>query len=199
VSGDKAASAVRLAGELSGMEGAQAWQVYLGYGSNLFIDLGGQVELPGRDKARVVGEWTLWVSVAAWRLQDAARVLVACEEPRPVIAEKITVLKGRRVTAVTVVPPAMEAVFDFDGVRLLIFPIHSETGSASAGEQNTEWVVWRPQGDIVSVCPGSGKAWTVKPSTEPARRKSAPDAPDSGQTNLQTDPAVPGPAERPVR
>lgn len=96
MSGDAAANAARLADELSGMEGAEAWQVFLGYGSNLFIDLGGQVELPGRKKTRVVGEWTLWVSLAAWRLQDAARVLVACEEPRPVIAEKITVLKGRR-------------------------------------------------------------------------------------------------------
>ena len=175
MTGDAAASAARLAGELTGMEGAQAWQVFLGHGSNLFIDLGGQVQLPGRDKARVVGEWTLWVSLAAWRLQDAARVLVACEEPRPVIAEKITVLKGRRVTAVTVVPPAMEAVFDFDGVRLLIFPIHSETGSASAGKENRQWALWRPQGDIVSVCPGSGEAWTAKPSTEPARRTRAPD------------------------
>jgi len=174
VTGDAAASAAWLAAELSGMVGAEAWQVFLGYGSNLFIDLGGQVELPGRNKARVVGEWTLWVSLAAWRLQDAARVLVACEEPRPVIAEKVMVLKGRRVTAVTVVPPAMEAVFDFDDVRLLLFPIHSETGSASAGEENRQWAVWRPRGDIVSVCPGSGKAWTVKPSTEPARRTSAP-------------------------
>lgn len=167
MSGDAAADAARLAGEVSGLEGTKAWRAWLGYGSNLFIELGAQVELPGRRGPRVAGEWTLWVSQAAWRLQDAERVLTACEEPRPVIAEKITVLRDRRVTAVTVTPPAMEAMFDFEGVRLLIFPIHSETGSASAGEEHDQWLLWRPQGDIVSVSTGSGKAWTLEPGTEP--------------------------------
>jgi hypothetical protein len=177
MSGDAAADAARLADALAAMEGAEAWQVFLGYGSNLFIDLGRQIELRGQKKTRIVGELTLWVNLAAWRLQDAARVLVACEDPRPVIADKITVLRGRRVTAVTVTPPAMEAVFDFDGVRLLVFPVHSETGSASEGRQNTQWSLWRPQGDIVSVSPGSGEAWTIKPSTARATQGHTSDGP----------------------
>jgi hypothetical protein len=101
-----------------------------------------------------------------------------------VIAEKITVLRGRRITAVTVAPPAMETVFDFDGVRLLVFPINSETGSASVGEEDTQWSLWRPQGDIVSVSPGSGETWIVEPSTQGARSGSAPDGPDTGQAHL---------------
>jgi hypothetical protein len=81
-----------------------------------------------------VGEWQLRVQLAAWRLEDAEQVLVACEDPSPVTAEKIVVLRGCRITAVTVTPPAMETVFHFDGVRLLLFPVDSGPGPVPGGQ-----------------------------------------------------------------
>jgi hypothetical protein len=56
MSGNAEAEASRLAGELTAMEGAGAWQVFIGYGSNLFIDLGGQTGVRGRKGTRLVGE-----------------------------------------------------------------------------------------------------------------------------------------------
>lgn len=176
-----AEDAARLADALAGMTGAEAWSVQLGVGSFLTIDLGEPVEdrypVRGPEKTRIVGQWELWVQVAAWRLEDMQQVLVACEDPRAVIVEKIAVLRGRRVTAVTVTPPALETVFDFDGVRLCVFPVHSAPPSASGGSVHTQWSLWRPQADIVSVRPGSGTAWIVESSKRGATKKRAPEDP----------------------
>jgi len=177
VSRSAAADAARLADALSGMTGAEAWSVWLGIGSHLTVDLGGQVEdrhtIRGQEVTSIVGEWRLWIRLAAWRLEDATQVLAGCEDPRPVIAEKIVVLRGRRVTAVTVTAPAMETVFDFDGVRLLVFPVDSGTASIP-GRLACQWSLWRPQGDIVSVTPGSGEAWTVEPSKARGTKRDSP-------------------------
>jgi hypothetical protein len=189
VSGSAAADAARLAEALAGLTGVEAWSARLGIGSHLTVDLGGRVEdrytARGREVIRVAGEWRLWVQLAAWRLEDAAQVLVGCEDPRPVIAERIAILDGRRVTAVTVMPPGLETVFDFDGVRLLVFPIHSSLG-VTPGEpgERTQWSLWRPQGDIVSVAPGSGETWTLKPSKARADNWPALDGPDAGLVDL---------------
>lgn len=159
---DAGAEAERLNGELTAMEGAEVWQVTLGYGSNLFIDLGGKVEQQIRTKTRIIGEWRLWIQLAAWRLHDPLKSIVACEDPRSAIAEKVKILQGLRFTGSTIFPPAMEGVFAFEHVTLAVFPIHSEAGAALEGKEETQWSLWVPRGDIVSVSPGSGEAWTVK-------------------------------------
>ena len=173
-----AADAVRLAEMLAGMTGVKAWSVELGIGSHLTVDLGGQMEdrytVRGREVTRLVGEWSLWIRLAAWRLEDATQVLTGCEDPRPVIAEKIAVLRGRRVRAVTVTAPALETVFDFDGIRLLTFPVNSGVASLPGEPPDAQWSLWRPQGDIVSVTPGGEEAWTIEPSKARTRSGSSP-------------------------
>jgi hypothetical protein len=150
VSGSAAADATRLADALAGMTGVEAWSVELGIGSMLTIDLGGQVEtrytVHGREATDIVGEWSLWIQLAAWRLEDAAEVLLGSEDPRPMIAEKIAVLRGRRVTAVTVTPPALETVFDFDGIRLLTFPVDSGVASLPGKPPDVQWSWTQPTG-----------------------------------------------------
>jgi hypothetical protein len=182
VSGSAAADATRLADALAGMTGVEAWSVELGIGSMLTIDLGGQVEtrytVHGREATDIVGEWSLWIQLAAWRLEDAAEVLLGSEDPRPMIAEKIAVLRGRRVTAVTVTPPALETVFDFDGIRLLTFPVDSGVASLPGKPPDVQWSLWRPQGDIVSVTPGAEEAWSVEPSKARAGKGNTLDGPD---------------------
>ena len=70
-----------------------------------------------------------------------------------------------------------EAVFDFDGIRLLVFPVNSGARSTSRKSGYTQWSLWRPQGDIVSVSPGSGEAWTVEPSKPRAAKRDTPGGP----------------------
>lgn len=131
--------AARLARELAGLVGTEVRAAELGIGSFLTIDLSGAGGLGD------IGDWWLWVQQAAWRLEDSTDVLVGSEDPRPYIAERITVLRGRRITAVTVTAPAMETVFGFDGISLLVFPVHSAL-SARTGEAYDQWLLWRPQG-----------------------------------------------------
>jgi hypothetical protein len=151
---------------------AEAWSTTLGYGSNLFVDLGERRErsymVAGQPRTREIGSWSLWVQSAAWRLEDDTRVIVACEDPRPAIAEQIPVLQGRRITAVKVIRPALETVFDFGGVRLLVFPAHSglslTTASSASPVDRVQWSLWRPHGDILTVLPDS--TWIVEPSRD---------------------------------
>ena len=150
----------------------EAWSARLGQGSNLFVDLGerrqSSYKVAGEPEPRIreIGSWSLWVQSAAWRIEDDARVIVACEDPRPTIAERVSALEGRRITAVRVIKPALETVFDFDGVRLLVFPAHSglslATGPDTVPGERAQWSLWRPQGDILTVLPDS--RWTVEPS-----------------------------------
>jgi len=178
VSGSTAAEAAQLADALAPMTGAQAWSASLGLGSMLTIDLGGQLDdrftAGGQEVTRLVGEWSLWIRLAAWRLEDSSAVLAGSEDPRPVIAEEIAVLRGRRVTGVTVTPPALETVFDFDGIRLLTFPVSSGVASVPGESAQAQWSLWRPQGDIVSVTPGAQQAWIVEPSKARARMGNGP-------------------------
>jgi hypothetical protein len=186
VSGSAATEAAQLADALAPMTGAEAWSASLGLGSMVTIDLGRQLEdrftARGQEVTRLVGEWSLWIRLAAWRLEDASQVLAGSEDPRPVIAEKIAVLRGRRVTAVTVTPPALETAFDFDGIRLLTFPVDSGVASAPGQSARVQWSLWRPQGDIVSLTPAAEKAWTVEPSNARARMRNKPDGPDLDPT-----------------
>lgn len=157
MSADASADAARLAHELGAMAGSEVWSTTLGIGSHLTVDLGAQVArrrvYGGKEHAYVVGEWRLWIQLAAWRLEDAARVLVGSEDPRSVIAEEIAVLNGRRFTAAEVRAPALETVFDFSGIRLHIFPVYSGHEAESENSGNTQWSLWRPNGDVVSVRP----------------------------------------------
>lgn len=168
VSMDASADAARLAHELAGMVGSAVWSTELGIGSHLTVDLGDRMErrleIRGKEHVSVVGEWRLWIQLAAWRVQDSADVLLGSEDPRPFIAEKIAVLRGRRVTAVEVTAPALETVFDFDGIRLLVFPVNSALSVQSETSVHPQWSLWRPQGDVVSVSPGPGRSWVTQPS-----------------------------------
>lgn len=162
--------AARLARELAGLVGTEVRAAELGIGSFLTIDLSGAGDHGGHGGHGDLsdrGDWWLWVQQAAWRLEDSTGVLLGSEDPRPYIAEQITVLRGRRITAVTVTAPAMETVFGFDGISLLVFPVHSAL-SARTGEAYDQWLLWRPQGDILSVSPGPDWAWTTEPSTRDA-------------------------------
>ena len=169
MSADASVDAAGLADALAAMAGREVWSAKLGIGSHLTVDLGDRLEqrlvFGGKERTRAIGEWRLWIQLAAWRLEDDSQVLLGSEDPRPAIAEKIAVLHGRRITAVNVTAPALETVFDFDGVKLLVFPVHSGLGSASDTSPHTQWSLWRPQGDIVSVSSGPDCGWAIEPSS----------------------------------
>jgi hypothetical protein len=180
---EASADAARLAHELAGLVGSAVWSTKLGIGSHLTVDLGDRMEqrleIRGKEYVGVVGEWRLWIQLAAWRVQGPAEVLLGSEDPRPFIAEKITVLRGRRITAVEVTAPASETVFDFGGIRLLVFPVNSALSVQPETSVHPQWSLWRPQGDVVSVGPGPGRTWVAQPSRARTVKLDPPAEPDN--------------------
>ena len=169
VSADPSVDAARLADELAGMVGSEVWSTELGIGSHLTIDMGDRIQqrktFRGKEYFHIVGEWRLWVQLAAWRLEDTANVLLGSEDSRPAIAEGISVLQGRRVTAVEVRSPGFDTLFHFGDIRLLLFSVYSALSAPPGESAPTQWSLWRPQGDIVSVELGPSGGWTTEPST----------------------------------
>ncbi|MFD9692935.1 hypothetical protein ACFXPX_20650 [Kitasatospora sp. NPDC059146] len=145
--------------------GRQAWAVRLLLGSNLAMDFGSPVEPYGNGS--VFGEWHLWVSMAAWRLEGGGRVIAGSEDPRSVLVPAVALLEDRRLMTVTIRPPALETVFEFDGIELHVFPIYSQR---DVDDPADHWMLWMPAGDILTVGPGS--TWSVETSSSRRGRRS---------------------------
>jgi len=105
----------------------------------------------------VEGELRLRVLTHGWRLESRERVIAAALDPGEELGDALGVLVGRAVSGLEIARPG--------GVRLLVFPVHSGLTSASDAAPHTQWSLWRPQGDIVSVSPGPDCGWTIEPST----------------------------------
>ncbi|WP_037606464.1 hypothetical protein [Streptacidiphilus rugosus] len=135
--------------------GRPAWNVRVGVGSNLSLEFGGPTT-PYADGV-VFGEWHLWVSMAAWRLDGANGVIAGSEDPRASLESAAQMLEGRVLTAVDVQPPGLETVFEFESLGVHVFPLFSRPQST---DPLASWMLWMPSGRILSVGPGS--SWSVE-------------------------------------
>ncbi|MFE2912275.1 hypothetical protein ACFRKE_28200 [Kitasatospora indigofera] len=124
------------------------------HGSNLAIDFG----RPNEPFVGPVlqGEWHLWIAMAAWRIERSEGVVAGSEDPRPVLEPAVGMIGGRRLTGVDIRMPSLETAFDFDGLRLLVFPVHSRRDVPDPAEH---WLLRTPAGDVVTAGPGS--EWSI--------------------------------------
>ncbi|MFC8723525.1 hypothetical protein [Kitasatospora sp. NPDC057198] len=123
--------------------GLPAWRVEHGWGS--FVDMEFGDPLPPDGRGKVYGRWHLWVMMAAWRLEDADRVLAGSEDHG--LQESLDYLEGRPLTEVLIDPGTLATVFDFDGLRLRTFPLYRT--DPDEGEYD-HWLLWLDgSGDVL--------------------------------------------------
>jgi hypothetical protein len=137
----------------------------LGVGSWIRIDFtrpGGPSDAVGESSP-----WSLWVTLASWRVDGATRVLGACEDAHDVMSRALGSLVGEELTDVSVGFPGLEAAFSFGEIDLLLFPVHSLTGSGrnpEDGVNGRHWVVSSLSESSLSegsFAAGPGSTWSV--------------------------------------
>lgn len=132
--------------------GTQAWGASLGYGSLITVEFGASI--PDKDSSRPPhGEWHLWVTYCAWRLETESEVMVGSEDTRADIQESIQQINGLPLNSVALTLPALETTFAFEGgVALRLFPVYTREAE--------HWQLWVPDGNVLTVGPGS--AWSFE-------------------------------------
>ena len=148
---------------ISPLLGQRAWNVRRTIGSNVMIQLG-RPQPPDR-WGHLRGEYCLWISMAAWRLETAERVIIGSEDQG--MQEALAQLEDRPLTDVLIRPPALATRFDFDGLRLETFPIYRPDPGRGDFDH---WLLWLNREDVLV----AGSQLTI----EPARRRvtAEPDA-----------------------
>src|SRR5512145_1043305 len=81
--------------------GQAPWSVWLGIGSFITLEFG----TPQQKYDRLVGEWNLWIQHSDWRIESLTTVIVASEDQREKIDEKIKVLEGQKIISIDVLYP----------------------------------------------------------------------------------------------
>jgi hypothetical protein len=122
--------------------GQLAWNVRRGIGSFVTIEFGGP--LPPDACGNVHGEYHLWITMAAWRLETVDRVIIGSEDQG--LEQALARLEGRPLTEVLIRLPALETRFDFAGLRLETFPIYRR--DPAEGEYD-HWILWLGDGDVL--------------------------------------------------
>lgn len=127
--------------------GMTVWGARLGVGSFITAEFGSAI--PPRDEmSQEHGEWHLWITYAAWRLEQGIKTLAACEDSRPKIKAAIKNLNGLALLSVDVVSPALDTLFMFDdSVKLRVFPIYSE--------EYEHWQLFIPDGNVLTLGPNA--------------------------------------------
>jgi hypothetical protein len=144
------------AGLVRSLLGLPPWNVTQGHGSFLTFNFG--QPLPEVGDGRVHGEWHLWIYMSAWRIEDAGRVLAACEDDRVVISEALVQLDGRPLASIAAVGLTLDTVFDFGGLVLRTFSMRS----IAAEHPEPDWMLFMPGRRVLSIGPGG--AWACGPS-----------------------------------
>jgi hypothetical protein len=139
--------------------GQRAWGVRLGTGSFLTLEFGAQRVSGQGDRARVHGEWHLWVYCTAWRLDTNEEIYAASEDDRSVLEQRVPVLEGRPLTAYRVEAPALAATIDFSGLALRMFPVFSY------GYEH--WLLYLPDGQVLTAGPGA--TWSLEQAEQHTR------------------------------
>jgi hypothetical protein len=137
--------------------GKKAWGVSLGVGSFVTLEFGAPLpyeKIPNRFH----GEWHLWITHCAWRLEVGIKVLAASEDPRPKLKKAVQHLEELALCSVVLTLPALQTTFTFDNrVVLHLFPIYTEEFEC--------WMLYTPDGNVLTI--GPGDRWSYKNSDEP--------------------------------
>lgn len=148
---------VDFVGQVQGVIGLPTWSARQGHGSFLTFEFGDQHETDGYKR----GAWHLWVQMTGWRIEDADRVLAACEDGREVISAALSVLEGRPLSSITATRPALDTVFDFSGVLLRTFSLESRRSDDATVDN---WWMFRPDRQVLQLT--TAGSWTLAPADE---------------------------------
>jgi hypothetical protein len=138
-------------GLVTPLVGKPAWMVCLGFGASLMINFGRQLD---PDKfGRSHGEWHLWLEGCEWRIDYQDRVLVGGEDSREKMQVAVRELEGRKLLAVSLNSPAMDAVFEFEGdLSLRTFAVNTT--------ELDSWNLFTPEHKVLVVGPGAKWSYT---------------------------------------
>lgn len=133
--------------------GRAPWAVRLGWGSFLTLEFGAKVAAPSQKHE--YGEWYLWIYMAGWRVEDSTGVILACEDDRAVIQDRIKILENRPLSSFEVSSVGLDTLIGFEGgVLLRLF------GTASGEDEHGEyWLLFTPENKVLAVGPGSRLAY----------------------------------------
>jgi hypothetical protein len=135
--------------------GQRIWKAWLGEGNFLILELGSQINDPKLKRPR--GEWTLWVYMAAWRLETSAEIVTASEDEREKITVNIKQLEGLGVESIEVIYPSLDTTILFEnGITLKIFSVYSD--------EETHWKLFMPNDKVLLV--GPSNSWIYGNSNE---------------------------------
>jgi hypothetical protein len=129
--------------------GEVAWNVALGTGSFLTIELG----VPSAEGSVVSenrhGIYHFWVYCCAWRIETLDDVLAYSEDDRSRLEKVVGVLEGKRLEQVEIHFPSGDTVLHFSGRLILrLMPIHAD--------RYEHWMFYTPEGTLVF---GPGTDW----------------------------------------
>lgn len=131
--------------------GQTAWGATLGVGSFLTAEFGKAVPAQ-KPRGREHGEWHLWITYAAWRIEQAGNTLAASEDERSRLTTAVEHLNGLAIRSIEVVSPALDTLFTFDqDIVIRVFPVYSE--------QYEHWQLFVPNGNVLTIGPGAGRSY----------------------------------------
>ncbi len=127
--------------------GRKAWGVSLGIGSFITLEFGAKIIDP-RAKNWIYGEWHLWITYCAWRLETKHRVIASSEDDRSELQEAVQRLENHSLLSVEFTPPSWETTFTFEkGLVLRLFPIYTT--------ECDHWRLRTPDDNVLVIGPGT--------------------------------------------
>lgn len=137
--------------------GQKAWGVSLGVGSFVTLEFGVSIpydKLPHRSH----GEWHLWITHCAWRLEEGTEVIAASEDPRFELKKAVQCMENLALCSIDLALPALETTLAFEEeIVLHLFPIYTK--------EFEHWMLYTPDGNVLTVGPGS--SWSYTSASEP--------------------------------
>lgn len=140
---------------LNRLVGQKVSACQLGHGSMFSIDLGILTTEHIPTKKRIIksymrGEWHLWVSMCAWRIDKDNKPLIAADDEREIIAEKLQLLVGTTLTQYEILNTALDTKFYFDStISLILFNMNTQNAK--------QWMLFTPKDKVLIV--GPADAW----------------------------------------
>jgi len=130
----------------------KSYSVKLGHGSFLTIELGNSIKVkvktnkPSDFYER--GEWSLWVYMCSWRIDQNNKPFIACNDSREKIEKKIKQLKNRKIIDTLVLNSSLDTSIQFEGdIVLRLFP------SYTIDEEH--WMLFTPDHQVLTAGPKS--------------------------------------------
>ena len=92
-------------------------------GSNVFFEFGKEKEVIHKNgKKQLKKEWSIWISLASWRISKNNRYIVGSGDSQKIIQSRIQTLLGKRFQSLLFLSQFLDAEFNFeDGYQITTF------------------------------------------------------------------------------